>query len=233
MLAPPGRLSLDTRVRALRLYTLEVPVGRTRVYVLNRTATALHLAIHILEGLKLRDLFLLAEQLAQMSADERHALRSIVDTERLEPIRLPAVVYAAARAAGLQWPATTSVRRYARWMLQRGDLPRPLRVRPVCVDAWLGSDARRFRAAVGAAFRCGGGLAAASVSAPRRYLRPFARLLCGLVIACYRSFMKKSEADELLEDAIDVTGHDRPIDAGTASKLVDDRADGARSVAQP
>jgi hypothetical protein len=224
LLAPPGRISLDTCIAALRAYAVEAPAGQARVRVLNRTATALHLAVHMLESLKLRDLFLLAEKLAQMSEGEKRALRAIVNTERLEPIRLQAIVYAAATAAGLQWPASAPARRFAHWILQRGDLPRPLRgVRPACVNAWLGADGRPLQAAVRAAFQYWG-------AAPRRYLRPYARLLFGLAIACYRPFMKKSQMDELLENSIDVAGDNRPIDAGTTSKPVDDRADGVRSV---
>jgi Uncharacterised nucleotidyltransferase len=224
LLAPPGRISLDTRIAALRAYAVEASAGQARVYVLNRTATALHLAVHMLETLKLRDLFLLAEKLVQMSEGERRALRSIVNTERLEPIRLQAVVYAAATAAGLQWPASAPARRFARWILQRGDLPRPLRgVRQACVNAWLGADGRHLHAAMRAAFQYWG-------SGPRRYLRPYARLLFGLAIALYLPFMKKSQGEELLEHSIDVAGDNRPVDAGMPNELVDDRADGVRSV---
>jgi hypothetical protein len=225
-LVPPGRVSLDTRSAAIRAYAIEVTAGQSRAYVLNRVAAGLHLAAHGLEGLKLRDVFVLAEQLAEMSDGERRNLRSIVDTERFEPIRLHAIVYVAAKAAGLEWPASARVRRFARWVLQRGDLPRPLRTRAACVDAWLGADTRPVTAALLAAHRRG---PAEPRSQPRRY----ARLLAGLTIACYRPFMKKSEADELFEDPVDVAGDDRAIDVCTASKLVDDRADGVHSVTQP
>ncbi|MBV8373917.1 MAG: nucleotidyltransferase family protein, partial [Candidatus Eremiobacteraeota bacterium] len=95
-LAPPGRLSFDARGAAVRGYAVETRAGETRAYVLNRIATALHLAIHPLERLKWRDIFLLAEQVAQMDENERRALQSIVHSERLEPVRLQAIVYAAA-----------------------------------------------------------------------------------------------------------------------------------------
>jgi Uncharacterised nucleotidyltransferase len=226
-LAPPGRLSLDTRRARMRAYAVECKADNTRTYVLNRVAAALHLAVHVLEGLKLRDLFLLAEQLAEMDESEYRDLRSIIDSERLEPIRLHAIVYAGATAAGLRWQANEPARRFARWMLRCADLPRPLRRRPACVDACLGADAGHLQALVRAAWH---GNEADKSSHP---LRPWARLLSGLAIAFYWPFMQKSKADELFEDPIDVFGDDRSIDTAIPGKLVDDRADSVRSVAKP
>lgn len=224
-LASKGSVSLPTDAAALNRHTVRA-AGPGKAYVLDRVGSALHLAVHGFVRPKLRDLFLLAQLLAEMPASERVLLRSIVESERYEPVRLQAVIYAAARMAGVEWPAATPVSRFADWMVQREDLPRPLRVRPECVDAWLAATLRPARAAIDAAFR------SPFDRSPRRYVRALARLAGGITIAWYRGHLQQSQAVELLEDAARIRDDHGTIDPGTGSERIGDSAGIVRTVAQ-
>jgi hypothetical protein len=227
-LSPPGSIALDTSWDAMRAHSIRVQRVDVRAFVLDRTGTALHLSVHGFVRPKLRDIFLLAQLLTEMTPRERAKLRTVLDAETVEPVRLRAIVFLAARLAKIAWPADRSVRRFAAWMVQREDLPRPLRARPDCVDAWLGAPTRRTEAALRTALRTD----FASRSA-RRYVRQLARLTGGVAVALYRCFMKQTQYDELVEDSVDVAGDDRTIDVVTGSETLRNGGDVVRSVAKP
>ena len=184
-LAPPGRLSTATDAQALAEYLVRVDKADGRAFVLDRVGTALHLVVHGYKRPMLRDIYLLAELLAQLSSDELARLRGIITSEKKERVRMEATLCAAARCAGIEMPVSPNVRRYLRWMIEREDLPRPLRARADCADAWFA--AQRFRI-----FRF---LAAAFGSTPLdkpHPLRAPARILAGIAILAYVPFMKRA-----------------------------------------
>jgi hypothetical protein len=65
----------------------------------------------------------------------------------------PAVLLLAAQLRGLPSTADASTRRLAAWMVQREDLPEPLRARSECIDAWFAADRYRAAAFIAAALR--------------------------------------------------------------------------------
>jgi hypothetical protein len=184
-LAPRGALSIDTSHDALRRYAVRSERSGARGATLDRVGAALHSAVHGYVRPELRDVVLLARMMREMSAAERRDLAAWLEAERKEPVRLRAVVLFAARLAGISWPASVQVERFVRWMLDREDLPRPLRARPECYDAWLGAPRKRFRALLEAASP----RSLDTSNHPR--LRPIARALSGLVIACYVPLMRR------------------------------------------
>ncbi len=167
-----------------------------RVRVLNRAGTALHLIVHGHARPALRDIYLIARLLRQMNDGEREMLRLTLAGEQRERIRIGALTGLAASLAGVPWPCDTATRRFMEWMIQREDLPRPLRVRPVCYDAWLATEHGRVRAVITTAlrlYRTHPAIAADQRRPPLiAALRPFAALLAGVTIAAYVRFMRRS-----------------------------------------
>lgn len=131
-LAPPGRLSSDTSLQALRPLLEPIAPG---VFRLGRAGTVYHLAIHGLGALSLRDAQLMAAALRGMNADEVQTLRTFVRRERREATRVGGTIAFAAAIAGVPWQTTMLQRAYALWLLRRGDLPRTLRTRAQLVEA--------------------------------------------------------------------------------------------------
>jgi hypothetical protein len=135
----PQRLAVPNSLPELHAYVRETDVDGQRILILDNVGTALHLAIHCLQRPALRELALLALQLTRMDVYERNCLRGIAERERERAIPLQASLWFAAGMAGVEWPCSERARRFAGWMLLREDLPRPLRARTVCIDAWLAS----------------------------------------------------------------------------------------------
>lgn len=111
-----------------------------------------------------------------MSSGEREALQRATDTETREGLRVRANVAFAARLAGLQWPAPAAVSRFVEWSIEREDLPRPLRLYPECVDAWLSAPGGRLSAVWNAAF---------AGPARRRFSRALIRACAAPAIGLY------------------------------------------------
>jgi hypothetical protein len=151
--------------------------------VLDATGSALHLALHCLHRPALRELLLLSAQLRRLNPLEIKRLRGLVEREDRYAIALNAALVFAAELAAVPWPANDAARRYARWMLLREDLPRPLRARTAGVDAWLSRADGRFSAASRAAFSGSRG------SLPARAVRGIAFAVCGIAAAVYARFM--------------------------------------------
>jgi hypothetical protein len=198
------------------------PDGNARVF--DACGTAIHSIVHGFVRPKLRDVFLLAQQLRDMSSRERTQLRSFMESDPYEHIRLSAMAYLAARMAGVEWSASPQVREFADWTLLREELPRALRVRPECVDAWMSAPRRRLRSAFETAFR------SPYAAWPRRYVRALARLAAGVAISVYLQFVQQSQYLELLENQDRVAGHDGAIDVGTAGQGIDDSREVVRAV---
>jgi hypothetical protein len=140
------------------------------VRVLDSVGTALHLAVHCLQRPALREIVLLAQQLQRLEENEFSCLRDMLVRERRYAIPLNGAMLLAARLAGLQWGCDDRSKRFARWMLVREDLPRPLRARPEYVDAWL-----------------------SRLPMPRSdgFLRAVLWFVTGVGIACYAPFMRR------------------------------------------
>jgi hypothetical protein len=117
-----------------------------------------------------------------MSADERVQFAAAVNREERQRMPLSGALAFAARLAGISWPEEPCVRRYVEWMIQREDLPNPLRTYTNCTDAWFAASRNRAYAAI-----------AASHTGPTR--RPIARatmrLLCAAATACYLPLRSK------------------------------------------
>jgi hypothetical protein len=137
--------------RALSLHTLKVPIAwadlklRARVEsspfgpvtILDPAATAMHLAVHCLQRPALRELVLLARQLQRLDEYETACVRGMLSREQQYAVPLNAAMLLASRLAGTKWACDARAERFAEWMLVREDLPRPLRARVECADAWL------------------------------------------------------------------------------------------------
>lgn len=168
----------------LQRYAMRVYRPGGSLTVLDRVGTALHLAIHAMSRPALRELVLLARQLRSLDSFEMQRFRAAVSLERRYAVKVGAPVFLAAQLAGIDWACDANVRRFARWMLQREDLPQPLRARPECFDAWLSARENGFSATFGAAFDGQTG------SPARRIARAAARLCAGAAIAVYVRFMR-------------------------------------------
>jgi hypothetical protein len=148
----------------LRSYVSESEVDGRAFRVLDACGTALHLAVHCLTRPALREIALLALHLKRMNAYEYDRFSAIAAREQRYAIPLHAALTFAARIGKLTWPRSRSAERFAMWMLLREDLPRPLRARTACVDAWLAATEAPVANALAAAFenRSGGLLRAAA-----------------------------------------------------------------------
>jgi hypothetical protein len=146
------------------------PFGDVRV--LDRVGTALHLAVHCLQRPALREIVLLAQQLQRLEKREFERVRDMIAGERRYAVPLNASMLLATRLAGMQWHCDDRSKRFANWMLVREDLPRLLRARPECVDAWL-----------------------AGAPGPRidGFFRNVLWFLTGVGIACYAPFMRRPD----------------------------------------
>lgn len=145
-LARADRVGKTWTMDELRPYITWAVDGESSAMVLDRAGSALHLALHGIHRAVLRDIVILAQELRRMNAAERAALQRAIDTETREGLRVRANVAFAAGLAGLHWPEAAAVNRFVEWSIEREDLPRPLRLYPECVDAWLSARGGRLRA---------------------------------------------------------------------------------------
>ena len=157
------------------------------VRVLDPTGTALHLIVHALQRPALRELVLLALQLRRLSESELRRLRGVLAREMQHDIALNGVAAFGAQIAGIEWQADPRARRFARWMQIREDLPRPLRARTACMDAYLSSHESGSGDAVRAAFAESTGPLAV------RSARAMTRLLSAVATAAYVSLMLRAD----------------------------------------
>lgn len=168
----------STSLAALRPHVVAACEDGIASATLDAAGTAAHFAIHNAPRAILRDLVLLAGELSVMRAGERRMLAQLLRETGGDGVAARAVLALSARMAGIPWDTDGQVERYVRWMLRREDLPRLLRARPECVDAWLGSRGSRLRA-VGASLRGARALRTAC-----------ARAAAGAAIAMYLPFMR-------------------------------------------
>jgi hypothetical protein len=167
-----------TRLGDLRSHAMEVCEGELRVLALDLVGTTLHGVIHCTDRPMLRDVFLLSQQLAEMAPTERVALQEALEQAGCDNLPARSALALAAQIAGLNWDVDARTARFVRWMLQREDLPRPLRMRPECVDAWFASKGSRAAALAHAAYE-------------RRTLRSaLARVVTAVFIALYIRLMR-------------------------------------------
>lgn len=168
----------STTLRELREHVVYCESDGLRAGVLNDVATAAHLAIHDAERAILRDVVLLARILRGMSDGDRAAVIQVLNDAGADDVRTHGVLALAAQLAGVSWEAGAQVGRFVQWMQQREDLPRPLRARPHCIDAWLAARGSRVRALL---------RAIAEGVTPRARV---ARAAAGAVSAAYLFFMR-------------------------------------------
>lgn len=191
-LASVKESTIPTASSDLERFLDDVSTADIRVRALNPTGMALHLILHGRERPLLRDVYLIARLLQQMSDRERETLRVELARERRETVPLHALAALAARCAGIEWPIDERTARYCEWVMLREDLPRPLRARPECFDAWAAAEARPVSRVVGAAWRAADVRAAKSgAERLRAPLRVVAFLGAGAAIAVYVSFMRE------------------------------------------
>lgn len=135
----PDPLGVPNTLAELQPFVHEISVDGRPIRVLNDVGTALHLAVHCVHRPALREIVLLAQQIGRMDVHERKWLRATIELERRYAAALHAPLFLAAQIAGIEWSCDARAQRFATWMLLREDLPRPLRERTFCIDAWLAS----------------------------------------------------------------------------------------------
>ncbi|HEY9180663.1 MAG TPA: nucleotidyltransferase family protein [Candidatus Baltobacteraceae bacterium] len=144
-------LSVPKDYAALASHLRTLDAGGMPVTILDPVATALHLAVHTLQRPALREMLLLAQQLLRMDESERRALRGLLEREPAYRSHLIGAVVFACEMAGIPWSGDDDSARFAEWMKLREELPRPLRARTACADAWIGAPrSRRIRAMLAA-----------------------------------------------------------------------------------
>ena len=111
--------------------------GAAMVYRLDQTGTALHRAIHAMDMTRLHDVVLLARCLQRGGDATLEALERMWRAEHRQRVAIQAVVILAAALTGRTLDAPPEVRRYLRWVTQREELPRQVRLRTGLADAWF------------------------------------------------------------------------------------------------
>jgi hypothetical protein len=128
-----GIVSTDTSFSAMMPHAAALAAGS---YELSLVGRALYRAVRALgDGVRLRDLFLLASCLRVMNERERVALRLILSMERRESTRLEGIVQFAASLCAVDWDGRIGAKTYAGWLRRCGDLPARLRARAQGVEA--------------------------------------------------------------------------------------------------
>jgi len=128
-----GVVSTDTSFAAMLPYAVSVAPGS---YELNLVGMALSRAVRGLgNGVRLRDMYLLASHLRVMNERERAALRMVLTAERREATRLEGIVQFAASLSAVDWDGGIGAKAYAGWLRRCGDLPARLRTRAQGVEA--------------------------------------------------------------------------------------------------
>src|SRR5579864_836941 len=118
-LAPQNDITIPTSLEALEPFVERFQTPDGEASVLDKVGSALHLVVHGYQRPALRDIYLLAKLLQQMSEAERTALQDLLCQERKEPVRMRALIATAALCAGLHWPSDARTQRFLEWMLQR------------------------------------------------------------------------------------------------------------------
>lgn len=134
-LARPGALSLKTDWNALAPHFERIGPADSRTYRLNRFGRALHAAIHGVGLTRLSDACGIALEVRDHPA-LLERLCAYLAEERIQHVPLLAVALAATRLAGCTYAFSSTVRRYASWVMCREDLPPALRGRVQLVEAW-------------------------------------------------------------------------------------------------
>lgn len=130
----------QTTLPSLRPFLARVHDGELSALVLGRTGTALHYAIHCIDRPALRDVYLLAGVLAALHDDERAELVEALAVTGCTGAAVTGALAMASDMALVPWDTDRRAARFARWMIDREDLPRILRAHCECVDAWLAAE---------------------------------------------------------------------------------------------
>ena len=101
----------------------------------DRTGQAHAIARAALSGFILRDMYVLAGLLRQMSPDERTGLRRLAAQEKGDRTRLNGILEFASWLTAMDWGGSPAAKAYAAWLRRRGDLPLRLRTRAQAVEA--------------------------------------------------------------------------------------------------
>ncbi len=144
-LAPPGSLSVRSDWEGLCGHLVEIdgPAGPVRAF--DDFASALHHAVHGIALDRLRDIAICAQSLAKLEPAALEELRALAQAERVDPVRLRAVLSSAARLAGLTWPEDADAHAYLRWVARRENMPEPVAARAQSIEAWFAAGRRAAR----------------------------------------------------------------------------------------
>ena len=191
-LASATESTIPTSLADLERFLEDVSTPATRVRALNAVGTALHLILHGHHRPALRDVYLVARILQRMSDGERETLRTELAREQRTRVPQAALTALAATCAGIAWPTDERAERFSRWMMRREDLPRPLRAKPDCFDAWVAAEGQSISRALIAAWRAAN-FSAAKTSRERlkRLGRVLSFIFAGAVTALYAPFMRE------------------------------------------
>jgi hypothetical protein len=123
-LVPPGVVSRRLDFTALSSSSRRVSGPAGELSVLDKVASALHLAYHARDLHVWRDVVLLSRSLRSFDATERARFDACVRAEKRDGLRLESVVAAADRIMSDQTVSNPAVARYLSWAEIREDIPR-------------------------------------------------------------------------------------------------------------
>ncbi|HZZ65222.1 MAG TPA: nucleotidyltransferase family protein [Candidatus Baltobacteraceae bacterium] len=183
----PWQLGVPNEWDQLQPYIMKLDTPAGPVSVLDAIGTALHLTIHAIHRPALREHVLLAQHLRTLSDFDFKRLGGLLSRERRFHIRLDAAMAIAADLAGITIPVGQAAQNMASWVNTRDDLPRPLRRRTDCVDAFLSAPAGRWLAALAASWPHG------RMNVVRKASTAAARLCAAGAIAAYVRAMRSGD----------------------------------------
>lgn len=179
-LAPSAALATPADWEALAPHMTAAGGPAGDVCVLDAFATTLHHAFHGVGLERLRDAVVCAQGLLALDDAQRAELRRMAQAERLDPVRLQAVLVLAARMAGLPWPQDPQTSAYLAWVAKREEMPLSLGSRSQAIEAWY---------AAGGRF---GGIRANVLRAGNAtLLRTVARVLVAPVVSTYSTMLRR------------------------------------------
>ncbi len=141
-LGSPEMISLPTDWESLSEH-MEPFANDKMILRLDRYATALHLAIHGVGGVRLYDVVSLANIIRNDSSLVRR-LMQLFEGEQIQRIPLLATLSLATSMLGSSLEVGSPVAAYTTWAIQRESLPRYLRTHSHFVEAWFANGGTLF-----------------------------------------------------------------------------------------
>ncbi len=190
-IARPKTLERALDWRALEPYFQPCHGFAGPVRCLDERATFAHLAIHSLDELHLRDVYLMARILRTAGWSSSADLGTIGAGDPAEPIRLNALFALAARIARVAWPTAPAERRYLSWLERREDLPENLRRHAYFAEAAHAARRARDFVRVWGTGIAGNPAKAEAVTQRQRLTRLLARAASGIAAYLYAAAMRE------------------------------------------